>query len=183
MLDKFIVENSSPTLAGIKTANLSSYPYESRLAVFSEVAALNHRLSSKNIHIEILRFYEKRVLIYVYRPDRLQSDLLDPEARRIMAECGYTTPEYKQCIAHLIERLDAWKDFPHEIGLFLGYPVEDVKGFIENCGRNYKLMGYWKVYGDIEMAQKCFECYKKCTAAFCRSFSCGACVEQLAVAG
>ena len=35
--------------------------------------------------------------------------------------------------------------FPHELGLLLGYPVEDVLGFIRNEGRNYLYCGYWKV--------------------------------------
>ena len=37
-------------------------------------------------------------------------------------------------------------DFPHEIGLLLGYPPEDVSGFIENGGKNFLCSGYWKVY-------------------------------------
>ena len=43
--------------------------------------------------------------------------------------------------------------FPHEIGVFLGYPLEDVKGFIENKGKNFLYSGYWKVYSDVERAK------------------------------
>ena len=32
--------------------------------------------------------------------------------------------------------------FPHEIGLLLGYPVEDVLGFIRYQGKNYLYTGY-----------------------------------------
>ena len=56
-------------------------------------------------------------------------------------------------------------DFPHEVGLFLGYPVWDVKGFIEHKGQQYKLCGYWKVYDDVPGALCKFEEYdwiKKC---------------------
>ena len=45
-----------------------------------------------------------------------------------------------------------WSDFPHEIGIFLGYPLWDVEGFIANKGQNYKLCGYWKVYEDVSGA-------------------------------
>ncbi len=34
------------------------------------------------------------------------------------------------------------KQFPHEMGLLLGYPVEDVVGFMENNGKNYLYSGY-----------------------------------------
>ena len=52
-----------------------------------------------------------------------------------------------------------WKkgEFPHEIGLFLGYPVEDVKGFIKNRGKNCLYSGYWKVYGKMAEKAKLFE--------------------------
>lgn len=32
--------------------------------------------------------------------------------------------------------------FPHEMGILLGYPIEDVWGFIENEGKNYLYTGY-----------------------------------------
>ncbi|MDR2245683.1 MAG: DUF3793 family protein [Treponema sp.] len=52
--------------------------------------------------------------------------------------------------------------FPHEVGIFLGYPVDDVLGFVEHNGQNYKLCGYWKVYGDVELAKACFRQYDEC---------------------
>ena len=51
--------------------------------------------------------------------------------------------------------------FPHEIGLLLGYPLKDVKAFIENSGKNYLLSGYWKVYHDKERALEIFDAYTK----------------------
>ncbi|MDR0758852.1 MAG: DUF3793 family protein [Treponema sp.] len=52
--------------------------------------------------------------------------------------------------------------FPHEVGIFLGYPADDVLGFVEHNGQNYKLCGYWKVYGDVERAKACFRQYDEC---------------------
>lgn len=52
--------------------------------------------------------------------------------------------------------------FPHEIGLFLGYPPEDVEGFRLHRGRDYKLCGCWKVYSDVEGARQCFRRYARC---------------------
>ena len=44
----------------------------------------------------------------------------------------------------------------HEVGIFLGYPLRDVEGFLENGGRNYKRIGCWKVYGDVDEAESMF---------------------------
>ena len=39
--------------------------------------------------------------------------------------------------------------FPHEMGVLLGYPVEDVRGFMEQNGQNALYQGYWKVYAHV----------------------------------
>ena len=48
------------------------------------------------------------------------------------------------------------KDFPHEMGVLLGYPLEDVKGFINNRGRIFLYTGYWKVYSDLQQKMDLF---------------------------
>ena len=66
-----------------------------------------------------------------------------------------------------VARLEG-EEFPHEIGLFLGYPPEDVEGFCRYQGQNYKLCGRWKVYGDREAACRRFQRYDHCRDALCR---------------
>lgn len=58
-------------------------------------------------------------------------------------------------LRHLRRRL-LWREgFPHEIGLFLGYPPEDVQGFLADPGGGRcKLCGHWKVYHDVEGARR-----------------------------
>ncbi len=51
--------------------------------------------------------------------------------------------------------------FPHEIGMFLGYPVADIRGFIENEGRKYLMIGYWKVYSNLSQARMIFKEYDR----------------------
>ena len=60
-------------------------------------------------------------------------------------------------LRNLKRRIAMSKDFPHEIGLFLGYPIEDVVGFIRYAGKGCKLSGLWKVYGDAEAASRLFD--------------------------
>lgn len=50
--------------------------------------------------------------------------------------------------------------FPHEMGVFLGYPLGDVKGFIEHHGKEYLCSGYWKVYQDEQKAKSTFQLYQ-----------------------
>ena len=78
-------------------------------------------------------------------------------------------------------RIRALREFPHEIGLFLSYPPEDVAGFIENKARNCKCCGCWKVYGDEEKAKETFRRFRRCTEEYCRLWNNGYSLSQLAV--
>ena len=73
-------------------------------------------------------------------------------------------------------------EFPREVGLFLSYPPEDVKGFLDHRANGFKYAGLWKVYGDEEKARSLFAKYKKCTEIYCTLWQSGLKLEQLAVA-
>ena len=65
----------------------------------------------------------------------------------------------------LIRRLKESETFPHEIGLFLGYPAVDVRGFIRHG--ECKCTGLWKVYeSDVPQAQRTFARCRHCTKAY-----------------
>ena len=64
----------------------------------------------------------------------------------------------------------------------MGYPPEDVCGFIDNNAACYKCVGYWKVYGDEKAALKTFARYKKCTETYCACLAEGRTIEALTVA-
>lgn len=163
MENELFVLNCSPTISGLKTGNMFSAEYESRAQVGEKLQRLNSLLSPKGMRILALRYTESRVLLYVYRECRLEQDLRNAKAKSILSSCGYTCDDPHACIDRLTERLRNSKEFPHEVGLFLGYPPEDVMGFIENGAKNFKLLGCWKVYGDAQAAKEKFASYEKCT--------------------
>ena len=82
----------------------------------------------------------------------------------------------------LKSRIGENNEFPHEIGVFLDYPLGDVIGFITNEGRNFKCAGCWKVYCDECACRKTFEKYKKCRDVYVRLWQQGRSVLQLTVA-
>ena len=152
MSDQFIVENASPTLAGLKTGNLFSVEYTDRKTIDEEIRDLNHVLTDKGLRAVPVRYMKNRVLIYLYRPDYLDRDIKDPDVADILREKGYSLFSANRCIVQLITNLKACsrESFPHEIGLFLGYPAEDVRGFMQDTRKGAKSIGCWKVYGDLE---------------------------------
>lgn len=182
MSDEIIIETCSPTLAGLKTGSMFSTKYTDRGELFRELKRLNLLLVPKGLRIIPLRFTSDRALIYLYRPASLSHDLAGREARRILESRGYVPEDESQCIHCLVGRLKQEAEFPHEIGLFLGYPAEDVAGFIEKGARACLCSGIWKVYSDRERALELFSRYKKCSAAYKAQFRRGKGLGALAVA-
>ena len=125
MSDEMLVQNGSPTLAGIKTGNLFTCPYTDRRQTMHELQQLNKRLVPKGLRILPLRYSAERVLVYLYRPSRLEKDLSEKEAVELLENAGYRHENANQCVIELIRRInDVDTEFPHEIGLFLSYPPE-----------------------------------------------------------
>ncbi len=182
MSTELLIQCCAPTLAGIKTGSIYSCPYETQEELLHELRGLNRILSPRGLRILPLRFGKGRALLYLFRPEELVYDLQCPCAQKILSNAGYGDLRLGSCMRCLIERLQKREGFPHEIGLFLSYPPEDVQGFIDNRARNYKRICAWKVYGDEEKAQRTFEKYKKCTESYCRSYRAGMKLEELAVA-
>ena len=182
MSEERLIRQCAPTLAGIKTGSLFPCPYETKQGLMADVRAFNRRFAARGLCLLPLRYQDWRALLYLYRPAELRRDLDGQLARQLLARAGYPPARSERCIAALIRRLQQNKDFPHEIGLFLSYPPEDVQGFIENRAGNYKCAGLWKVYGDEAYARQLFAKYKKCTEIYCKRRQAGQSIEQLAVA-
>lgn len=178
-----LVRHCSPTLAGMKTGNIFTCFFMSEDEMKESVRRWNRTLGKKGLRILPLRFVEGRALIYVFRPSYLSQDLKQDTADRILKERGYNPEASGQCVLRLMKRLGECEEFPHEIGLFLGYPPEDVNGFIENKAGACKYVGCWKVYGDVETAQKLFAKYRKCTDVYCARLAKGGSIERLTIAG
>lgn len=179
MSEQMLITYCSPTLAGIKTGNLFSCAYDDVDEIKRCVRKLNKKLLKKGVRVLPLQYKDNRALIYVYRPSLLGRDLDCDFACEILNRQGYVCKSPEFCIVQLIRRLRQQSEFPHEIGLFLGYPPEDVHGFIENKAECFKCVGCWKVYGDEKKALKTFERYKKCTAAYNKQWAKGKSIERL----
>jgi hypothetical protein len=170
--EKLLAFHSAPALLGIKSANLFSVNRSFDVNAYAE--RFNRKAAAKGLKMKILCSCEKRNLVILYSQKLLSTQLEDPQRRSILESFGYNkTLTLEQCLEKLSERITENDDFPHEIGLFLNYPTEDVMGFIQNKGSNFKLCGYWKVYVNAEKAQRTFDNYNKCRNFLCNKLNQG----------
>ncbi len=180
-LENSLIRHCAPTLAGIKRAGLFSYFFEDAESASAELAAVNRLLNARGVFVEALVWRETSVLVYAYRYSQLREALARTEVRELLAPYGYPTPDTDACIAHLRTRVGCSDCFPHEIGVFLGYPIEDVRGFILHGGKDCKSCGLWKVYCDPAAAEKQFDKINKCSRVYRQVFSEGRSLVQLTV--
>lgn len=176
-----LIEHCAPTLAGLKSASLFQYFFNKREDALREIEDANRLLNDRGVFVEVLRWGENAALIYAYRFSHVQKELQNPQVMELLAEYGYQSNDAHSCIRHLKRRLSAYTCFPHEIGIFLGYPLEDVIGFIENSGQNCKCCGLWKVYCDEKEKTQLFEKLKKCSKIYRQVFADGRNLVQMTV--
>lgn len=167
-LEKALVYHCAPALAGIKPSNLANCLLSRYPDCHEEISELNRILNGKGIYFKPLFECKRRVLLLVYRSSCLEKHLQDQEIQAYLHSIGYPpSGSLDETLVHLGKRIAESSNFPHEIGLFLGYPIEDVLDFLWHGGKNYKLCGYWKVYSNEKHAKKIFSKYTKCRDAFC----------------
>ena len=183
--EALLVNQCAPTLTGMKPASLFRYqgrvPGEARR--LAECWA--RQLAPRGLTLRVLKTCRVTgaCMLLLYREDWLRRILAERSNRRFLEQQGYPADvDLPQLLERLSDRLCLEQDYPHEIGLFLGYPLEDVVGFIENRGRNYTFCGYWKAYGDPAAARRRFAQYRRCTETCSRRFRQGATILELIAA-
>lgn len=180
MSEELVVRQCAPTLAGIKTGSLFSCPCDSPEELRRKVRHINRLLAGR---------------VCVCCPFALTAAVRCCTSTG-PAACGRIWRMPRPCACwrrpgtHVTALGSAWPvssavcgraRIPHEIGLFLSYPPEDVRGFIENKACRFKCAGLWKVYGDEERAKELFRQYKRCTDRCCALWRAGSGLAQLAV--
>ena len=165
MIADMMIKHGAPTLAGIKTGNIFSLKMESD-DYKTEIREANAVLRKKGLRLIPVSKSKKKMMVYLYRPDFLKRDLSAPEAEEILEEKGYPCGDVSCCIVELVKHMAADEEFPHEIGLFLGYPPSAVKGFMKSSCDGVKCIGCWKAYSNENEAKKTFEKYDHCRAVY-----------------
>ena len=181
--ERKLVAHCAPALAGLKSANLFRLHKCSAADVQAWANHYDAQMRSRGVRLRVLYQSGENALVYVYRPGRLLQDIKSPAVAAFLAAHGYggwITAE--NALDNLCARIRLEKEFPHEIGLFLGYPLHDVMGFIANRGRNYCCSGCWKVYEDAGCALRRFARYRKCREIYLRNYDRGKNVLQLTIA-
>ncbi|KUO77006.1 MAG: hypothetical protein APF77_05735 [Clostridia bacterium BRH_c25] len=155
-----IAYSAAPTVEGKKPSTVVNLPRNRR-----NLCELWQRHKSDVAESLAVSFFELRrnedsILVLIYKPETLNKYLLKKSSMRFLRDYGYRREMgLEGCLEHLKRRYNC--ECPHELGVFLGYPVKDVIGFIENQGKKCLLCRYWKVYHNPGRAKCIFNAYDK----------------------
>lgn len=147
----------APLITKIKISNL--------LTVSSKESDRIHAILA-GTEIESYCLYRQREqsIYFLYDRSELEKCLQEISIKQALAGYGYPNVEIAGILECLCKRYAAFRNgegnFPHEMGILLGYPIEDVEGFVKNEGENYLYAGYWKVYKDVEDKKLLFDSYE-----------------------
>ena len=148
----------APVLSGIKISNLLNIASH-------QVRAVCKFLEDTPIEIYILYHTRAKTTLLLFRREALEAYLHQEKPQAFLLSSGYADLDIHKAIAEFAARYARYRrqggEFPHEMGIFLGYNADDVTGFIENKGRNYLYSGYWKIYSNLKEAIQLFESMDK----------------------
>ena len=150
---------AAPTIAANKPSSLISFTSWNRNLLYAWDRDKDEVPQALNLNYFELKRTPERVLVLFYKPVCLAEVLKEKRNVYFLREQGYGCPTVEDGLQRLRNRMSAV--FPHEIGVFLGFPIDDVLGYIKNKGRGYLFQRYWKVYHNPDRALRLFDKYDR----------------------
>lgn len=171
-----IVMQCAPVLSGEKISNLLSI--ESRFGDYVEQLFMNSPFS-----IQWIYGTADKTNYLIYQKEMLQGYLMREDVQTVMKGFGYETTQLTSILFSFAHRYERYRkngaEFPHEMGVLLGYPLADVTGFLRNKGKNQRYTGYWKVYGDVTYAKFMFQKFDQARTNMLFQVSKGECLKTM----
>ncbi len=128
-----------------------------------------------NAECFIMKESESDIQVLFYKKSLLYSTLENQDVKDCLKRCGYDDgASLTEMLIELRTRFNS-KDFPHEIGIFLGYPLKDVEGFMNGSDEYIpEIKGLWRIFGNPDesiMKMRLFSSAKSCAKALTDEYS------------
>lgn len=160
-IEKFLIYNVSLVISGVKPSATVTIKKGNENLYDKWIKYGVHFLESIGLKYVNLRECDNALIILIYNEDLLKSYVFRDENKKFLIQIGYE--EENNISKYLFILKDRYKEFncPHELGIFLGFPLNDVKDFME-CKKDKCLScGYWLVYNNLREARATFNMYDK----------------------
>lgn len=157
--ENFMLYNLSLVTSKIKPSATVNLTKENRNLYKLWLVYGENFLNNKDLDYVLLRKSENSIVVLIYNRQVLSTYLNKRDNLMFLEKIGYNTNcSLEQALNKLQERYNIY-NCPHELGVFLGYPVDDVIDFMECSNKKCIMCGYWKVYNNQERATETFKLY------------------------
>lgn len=153
---QLIIEHLGPTVLGIKPSELLNVSLYDQ-SIWEEFKALFFQQEQLGLR-EIRQVNGRQQVIFFHRVT-LDTVLSEKQNQEFLKTFNYPEPySLDSYLNHVLEKIRS-KAFPHEIGIFLGYPLKDVLGFMKQIPLTYVCTHGWRIYGDAQLSNNIYEKY------------------------
>lgn len=171
-----LILQCAPFISGLKKSNLLLVNKE-------KLYKLKKLLDGSLISYSILYENSNKIALLLYNEPEMNKYLNNESIKAFLMDMGYKDISFKNILKIFKLRYEKYmqdnEEFPHEMGILLGYPIEDVKGFVKNKGKNSLYTGYWKVYDKVEEKEKLFEKFKQVEETMIKLIYYGITMEEI----
>ncbi len=152
VLLRFLLVKTAGVRSGIKPAELLRvrHCYEQtnaegfRFCLYRRDIFFTLRLDYVELKVE-----KESSLVLFYARDRLAQTLRVPENQTWLRNLGYPADASLESYLLELKRRAQGESLPHEVGVFVGYPLKDVDGFMRHLPATPLHGGAWRVYGNV----------------------------------
>ncbi len=166
----------APLITGLKVSNLLSIKTSSCREVLEII-------KESCITAFPLGMAGERITLLLYQKERLTHFFMEEPSAKLLQQFGYGNASLNEILKSFRRRYQEYlaqkRSFPHEMGLLLGYPPEDVEGFITHEGRDFLYAGEWKVYHNPEWKKLLFQRFDYARENLVQLLSCGMHMDEI----
>ena len=165
-LAAFIAFGAAPTLMGKKPSSLIAFNSKAKGHVFLWRRYGREICEEFQLQYLVLKEGDGNMLVLFYKSAMLELFVNNERNLQFLRRMGYGEAVNLEQKLHMLKK--RFKELcPHEVGIFLGIPVEDVEGFIKHKGKKCLASRDWKVYrnpGRAEILFKVYDAARTCVA-------------------
>lgn len=149
---KWLLQLLGPVIFGVKPAEIISFSHSDKQNVY-KLTEIKHILDKNNkISYKEFSYCNKCTKILFYNSTELNNTLSEYRNLKFLKSIGYPSQyEFNLYLEFIIEKMRTG-NIPDEIGVFLGYPLKDVLGFIGHPSLKLTKINGWRVYGDSRIS-------------------------------
>ncbi|HSQ87569.1 DUF3793 family protein [Romboutsia sp.] len=145
---KWLLELLGPVLFGSKPCEIINISYFDVNKDIKLNDIKNYFSLCSKINFIVIDKKEKGLKILFINKESLTNQLNSIKIQSFFKFLGYpNSKDVDSCLNYLIEKLNT-DTFPDEIGIFLGYPLKDVVGFMGYGNYKFHNTKCWRIYGD-----------------------------------